>query len=44
MEKYDGVRVYWDGSTLYETERMRAITIPSNCETFPTVPFEGELW
>jgi hypothetical protein len=42
MEKYDGVRVYWDGKALISKE----INIPAdmlNCE-LPFIPFEGELW
>jgi hypothetical protein len=43
-EKYDGVRVYWDGKDLY-TSSMIPINIPSELRsTFPSLAFEGELW
>jgi hypothetical protein len=41
MEKYDGERVYWDGSNLHWKDTV--IIVPQNLQ-FPTVPFEGELW
>jgi hypothetical protein len=43
MEKYGGVRVYWDGSTLLSQYG----DVPQdqlNCEPFPSMPFEGQLW
>jgi hypothetical protein len=43
MEKYDGIRVYWDGTTLF-TKNLRIIPIPNNTELLPPFPFEGELW
>ncbi len=45
MEKYDGVRVYWDGMKLCTSHDNRAIQVPPQyTEFFPTIPFEAELW
>jgi hypothetical protein len=41
MEKYDGLRVYWDGKQLH-SKGIR-IDIPPSLE-FPSIPFEGVLW
>jgi hypothetical protein len=43
MEKYDGVRVYWDGKSLYTSYPKQHLQVPNNI-AFPTIPFEGELW
>jgi hypothetical protein len=43
MEKFDGVRVYWDGKRLFSTSSRSLIQVPLNLQ-FPTTPFEGELW
>jgi hypothetical protein len=43
MEKFDGVRVFWDGKRLYIKNSKIAIDVPSEIN-FPTIPFEGELW
>jgi hypothetical protein len=43
MEKYDGVRVYWDGTRLFTKNLQVAIDVPKELK-FPAVPFEGELW
>jgi hypothetical protein len=43
MEKYDGVRVFWDGKQLYSKGKRSAITLPPDV-VFPKIPFEGELW
>jgi hypothetical protein len=42
MEKYDGVRVFWDGKYLY-VKNSKVISVPEDCN-FPSFPFEGELW
>jgi hypothetical protein len=42
MEKYDGVRVYWDGTSL--SYKSWKIPLPKSVEPFPNFPFEGELW
>ena len=43
MEKFDGVRVYWDGKRLFSTSSRSLIQVPQDLQ-FPTTPFEGELW
>jgi hypothetical protein len=43
MEKFDGVRVFWDGNHLYITNSKVKITVPQGIQ-FPSIPFEGELW
>ncbi|MFD2167715.1 DNA ligase [Thalassotalea euphylliae] len=43
-EKLDGVRGYWDGTTMY-TKRGRTITLPAFfTKDWPKSPLEGELW
>jgi hypothetical protein len=42
MEKYDGIRVLWNGSKL-QTQDKKVIQVPSNV-TFPPITFEAELW
>ena len=43
-EKYDGIRGYWDGSQLL-TRSGKVLTPPAwFVKTWPTQPFEGELW
>jgi hypothetical protein len=45
MEKFDGVRVYWDGKHLLTSKDKERIDIPKELSiTFPTFAFEGELW
>jgi hypothetical protein len=43
MEKFDGVRVYWDGKYLYSRKSAIGITVPAEYQ-FPATSFEGELW
>jgi hypothetical protein len=43
MEKYDGVRVFWDGKRLHTSRGEVSIEVPKEC-VFPSTPFEGELW
>jgi hypothetical protein len=43
MEKFDGIRVFWDGKRLQSKKLKFKIDVPSQYN-FPTVPFEGELW
>jgi hypothetical protein len=43
MEKFDGIRVYWDGKRLYSKQLKTSIDIPQEFK-FPSTPFEGELW
>jgi hypothetical protein len=42
MEKFDGVRVFWDGKRLYCRSPEIALDVPQSCE-FPPSPFEGQL-
>jgi hypothetical protein len=45
MEKYDGVRVYWDGARLRQANGTKNIIDVSKIrDKLPTIPFEGELW
>ncbi len=43
MEKFDGVRVFWDGKRLHSKSSKTIIDVPQQLE-FPSFPFEGELW
>jgi hypothetical protein len=43
MEKFDGMRVFWDGRILYSADKKLAIQVPTELG-FPSIPFEGELW
>jgi hypothetical protein len=42
MEKFDGLRVFWDGKRL-QVKNSTPIDIPQEF-AFPTTPFEGQLW
>jgi hypothetical protein len=42
MEKFDGVRVYWTGHTLFTRDLKTKIDIPDI--KMRSIPFEGELW
>jgi hypothetical protein len=44
MEKYDGIRVYWDGKSLRSKDLKHVFHIPDTYGTLPSIPFEGELW
>jgi DNA ligase-1 len=43
MEKFDGVRVFWDGKQLHSKKSRITINVPQGLQ-FPNFPFEGELW
>jgi len=44
-EKYDGVRVYWNGKGNLFSSRLLPIRLPKRIsDLFPNYPFEGELW
>lgn len=44
LEKFDGLRVYWDGARLHLSQAPEvAIDVPASLD-FPSTPFEGELW
>jgi len=45
MEKFDGVRVYWDGKGSLQTQNTKPISVPASVtKDFPSYQFEGELW
>jgi hypothetical protein len=45
MEKFDGVRVFWDGKSLVTSWKRKNVNVPQDIlKTFPKIPFEGELW
>lgn len=43
-EKLDGVRVYWDGDTLFTRSGYRVNAPDWFVAGFPSVPLDGELW
>jgi hypothetical protein len=43
MEKYDGVRVFWNGKQLLAKAEKIVMNVPREL-SFPSIPFEGELW
>lgn len=43
-EKYDGIRVYWDGGKLYTRTGKMIITPPSFTSGLPNIPMDAELW
>ncbi|MFO7766249.1 MAG: DNA ligase [Pelovirga sp.] len=43
-EKLDGIRAYWDGSTLYSKNGTRLAPPPEFTADLPPFPLEGELW
>jgi hypothetical protein len=43
MEKYDGVRVVWNGKRLTYAKSKIIIDVPPELQ-LPSIPFEGELW
>ena len=43
-EKYDGMRLYWDGSQFY-SRSGEIVSVPNSISTgMPSVPLDGELW
>ena len=43
-EKYDGMRLYWNGTQFY-TRQGRKITVPESVtKRLPVVALDGELW
>jgi hypothetical protein len=43
-EKYDGVRAYWDGNTMYSKYGL-PLPVPHEwSKDFPMIPLDGELW
>jgi hypothetical protein len=43
MEKYDGLRVYWNGKQLFHKDTRQSLEAPASFG-IPSIPFEGELW
>jgi DNA ligase-1 len=43
MEKHEGIRVYWDGTSLITNGGIR-VNISTTVAAFPPIPFEGVLW
>jgi hypothetical protein len=43
MEKFDGVRVHWDGDILRTKDMKTVLNLPKGT-AFPKIQFEGELW
>jgi DNA ligase-1 len=43
-EKYDGMRLYWNGKE-FLTRQGRTTKIPESITSkMPTIPLDGELW
>jgi DNA ligase-1 len=43
-EKYDGVRLFWDGSAFF-TRQGRKVQVPHSISSqMPKVALDGELW
>ena len=43
-EKYDGVRLYWDGSQFYSRSGDKVNVPDSLKNTMPNISLDGELW
>ena len=43
-EKYDGMRLYWNGSQFYSRQGRRVAVPSSITSKLPSVPLDGELW
>ena len=43
-EKYDGVRLYWNGSKFYTRNGELVNAPPSITSQLPSVALDGELW
>ncbi len=44
LEKYNGIRVFWDESSLKTTNHI-PIAVPADIVTkFPKVAFEAQMW
>jgi ATP-dependent DNA ligase len=43
-EKYDGVRLYWNGSQFYSRQNRKVKAPLSLTATLPQIPLDGELW
>jgi DNA ligase-1 len=43
-EKFDGVRLYWNGSSFY-TRQGKRVKVPETVTSqLPDIPLDGELW
>jgi ATP-dependent DNA ligase len=43
-EKYDGMRLYWDGSQFYSRTGEKVNVPQLITQTLPSTPLDGELW
>jgi DNA ligase-1 len=43
-EKFDGVRLYWDGNALFTRQGNRVKAPEIFTRQLPTFPLDGELW
>ena len=43
-EKYDGVRVYWDGSAFYSRQGRKIKAPEFITNKMPNIALDGELW
>jgi DNA ligase-1 len=43
-EKYDGMRLYWNGSQFYSRHGKRVNVPESITKQLPTIALDGELW
>ena len=43
-EKYDGLRLYWDGSQFYTRQGEKVFPPKSITSKLPPIPLDGELW
>jgi DNA ligase-1 len=44
MEKFDGIRVYWNGKVLRDVKNNIILDLPKDIQPFPSMSLEGELW
>ncbi len=44
-EKYNGIRVFWDGHQLITAKQRQLVPLPLSVRSeLPSIPFEAELW
>ncbi len=43
-EKYDGIRLYWNGTDFYTRHGVKVQAPPSITNQMPKSPLDGELW
>ena len=44
MEKYDGMRLYWDGSQFYTRQGKKVKAPDAFASQLPNVALDGEIW